>query len=150
MALGLQIPECLVGLAQAGKNEAERLTIVIDETMPLYPSGYEFLLMLQACTKLLPPGVIIEPKVLAWDELPCECRCLDQLADQTARCPDSAVTDANVLVLSAAGTPLDVGNLDRAGSGVLKAVDRQPLAAFELQAGLQRQEGQKWWNIHCT
>lgn len=59
-----------MGLAQAGKNEAERLTIVIDEIMPLYPSGYELLLMLQTCTKLLPPGVIIEPKVLTWNELP--------------------------------------------------------------------------------
>ncbi len=91
MALGLQIPERLVGLTQPRKNEAERLTIVINEIMALYPSGYEFLLMLQTCAKLLPPGVIIEPKVLAWNELPCECRCLDQLTDQTARCSDPAV-----------------------------------------------------------
>ncbi|WP_419697292.1 hypothetical protein ACN2CC_35345 (plasmid) [Mesorhizobium muleiense] len=117
MTLDLQIPERLVSLAQARKNEPKRLAVVIEDPMASDPSVDEFLLMLDACTKLLPPGIVIEPKAIALDELPRKGRHLDQLANETTRCSDPAVTHTNMFVLGTSGASLNIGYVDGSGPG---------------------------------
>ncbi|WP_245330046.1 hypothetical protein [Mesorhizobium mediterraneum] len=117
MTLGLQIPDRLVGFAQSRKNEPKRLAIVIDDPMASGPLVDAFMRMIDTCAELLPAGIVIEPKAIAWDELPRKGRHLDQLANETTRCSDPAVTHTNMFVLSTSGASLDIGYVDGSRSG---------------------------------
>ena len=65
---------------------------------------------------------------------------LDQPPDQASGRADTAVTDAERLVLGAVGAALEIGELDRACRGVAQAIDGQGLAALQLEPGLEREQ----------
>jgi hypothetical protein len=53
-------------------------------------------------------------------------------------------------VLKRLGPAFTISNINRAGGGVLKTVDGQGLAAFDLQTGLERQVYEQWHDVLGT
>ena len=62
---------------------------------------------------------------------------LDQPADHASRRRRPTIANPDTLVLGAPRPALEIGDLDRPVRRVLEAIDRQRLAALDLQAGLQ-------------
>ena len=66
-------------------------------------------------------------------------RQVDQSPDQASRRARTSVASPETLILATARTALEKCDLDCAVRRILKTIDRQRLAAFDLQAGLQGQ-----------
>ena len=64
---------------------------------------------------------------------------LDKLADQAAGCGWAPVAGSPKLVLGTAGTALEISDLDGPAGRIPQAIDRQCLAALDLEPGLQCQ-----------
>jgi hypothetical protein len=112
MALGLEIPERLVGLAETRQQEPERAPIIVDNVMPPCPGIDRLARVPNACAERA--RSIVNPKVLVRMMASGCYGQIDQVPDQASRHGPATVTDAEPLVFGALRPALQVDDLDRA------------------------------------
>src|SRR5579864_1768980 len=138
VSLGLQVPERLVRLAQAREDEVERTAFVIDDAVTPAPGVDSLGRMADLIRER--SAAVMDPETLARVMVASGGRHLDDATDQTAGRADASVADLDRLVLGAAGAALEVGDIHDAGGRITQAIDRERLAALDLQARLQRKQ----------
>src|SRR3546814_16896568 len=94
--LGLGVPQRLVGLAQPGKQQMQRLAVIVDNATAASPGGERILEVDYAGAKAA--DVVIGPQAIAGQVLAGSRRGVDQAADQPARRAAPAVAAANALI----------------------------------------------------
>ena len=92
-------------------------------------------------------GAAIHPKTLARMVLARSGRDLDQPADQASGGRWPTIANPETLMFGAPRPALEIDDLDCSVCRVLKTIDYQPLAALDLQAGLQGKKHKKRHDI---
>lgn len=138
MPLGLGVPQRLVGLAEPGKHQVERLAVIIDNIVLRYPGIDPFRRMTD--TRPQAASVVINPKTIIGQMPAGSRRDVDQATEQPSGRAATAVADAHALVLGTAGAALQIAQIHRAGMGVGETIHGQRLQALGLETGIEREQ----------
>ena len=107
--------------------------IVVDDAVSSDPVVHQLMRVIDAGPELSSPFIMIDPERLDRKKAPGKASHLDQLADQSARRTEAAITNSQTLLLGTTRATLYVADLDRPGLWTLQTIDGQRLAAFDLE-----------------